>query len=61
MNTKEMTISLEASDEKNNLSTLGRGWLEGSFFNSYFTKEERYSIPWFAPLYPWSLPYNAEC
>ena len=20
-----------------------------------------YSIPWIAPLYPWSLPYNAEC
>ena len=22
---------------------------------------ERYSFPWIAPLYPWSLPYNAEC
>ena len=21
----------------------------------------RYSIPRIAPLYPWSLPYNAEC
>ena len=21
----------------------------------------RYSIPWIAPLYPWSVPYNAEC
>ena len=21
----------------------------------------RYSIPLIAPLYPWSLPYNAEC
>ena len=21
----------------------------------------RYSIPWIAPLYPWSLPCNAEC
>ena len=21
----------------------------------------RYSFPWIAPLYPWSLPYNAEC
>ena len=20
-----------------------------------------YSFPWIAPLYPWSLPYNAEC
>ena len=22
---------------------------------------EHYSIAWIAPLYPWSLPYNAEC
>ena len=21
----------------------------------------RYSIPWIAPIYPWSEPYNAEC
>ena len=21
----------------------------------------RYSFPWIAPLYPWSLPYIAEC
>ena len=21
----------------------------------------RYSIPWIAPLYPWSLPYNVDC
>ena len=21
----------------------------------------RNSIPWIAPLYPWSVPYNAEC
>ena len=20
-----------------------------------------YSIPWIAPLYPWSIPYDAEC
>ena len=25
------------------------------------SKGGRYSIPWIAPLYPWSLPYNAEC
>ena len=24
-------------------------------------KGGRYSIPWIAPLYSWSLPYNAEC
>ena len=22
---------------------------------------ERHSIPWIAPLYLWSVPYNAEC
>ena len=21
----------------------------------------RYSFPWIVPIYPWSLPYNAEC
>ena len=21
----------------------------------------RYSFPWIAPLYPWYVPYNAEC
>ena len=24
-------------------------------------KGGRYSFPWIAPLYPWSLPYNVEC
>ena len=24
-------------------------------------KEERYSIPWIASLYHWSVPDNAEC
>ena len=24
-------------------------------------REGHYSIPWIAPLYPWSIPYNAEC
>ena len=24
-------------------------------------REGRYSFPWIASLYPWSLPYNAEC
>ena len=24
-------------------------------------REGRYSFPWIAPLYPWSVPYNAEC
>ena len=24
-------------------------------------REGRYFIPWITPLYPWSLPNNAEC
>ena len=24
-------------------------------------REGRYSFPWITPLYPWSVPYNAEC
>ena len=24
-------------------------------------REGRYSITWIAPLYPWSIPYIAEC
>ena len=24
-------------------------------------REGCYSFPWIAPLYPWSIPYNAEC
>ena len=28
---------------------------EGSLFNSYYT------FPWIAPLYPWYVPYIAEC
>ena len=25
------------------------------------SKGGRYTFPWIAPLYPWLLPYNAEC
>ena len=25
------------------------------------SKEECNSFPWIAPLYPWSVPYSAEC
>ena len=39
---------------------LSRGWLEGALFTSYYSKGKRYSIRWIAPLYSWSLPYNAE-
>ena len=41
----------------------GRRRPEGSIFYSYYIKVYvgLYSFPWIAPLYPWYLPYNAEC
>ena len=35
----------------------------GSPFNNYYTEVggKRYNIRWIATLYPWSVPYNAEC
>ena len=45
------------------LTTLVEGDLKAPFSIATTSRcrEGRYSIPWFAPLYPWSLPYNAEC
>ena len=46
------------------LSPFSRGRPEGSLFNSYYTyysRGGRYSFPWIAPLYPWYIPYIAEC
>ena len=42
-----------------------RSWRqpEGSLFNSFYTEvwEGCYSFPWNALLYPWFIPYNADC
>ena len=40
-----------------------RGWPEGSLFDSYYTKVygRALLLPSIASLYPWSIPYNAEC
>ena len=40
-----------------------QGWPETSLFHSYYTKMlgRALLLPWIAPLYPWSVPYNAEC
>ena len=49
---------------KSKVGDRSREWLEGSFFNSYYTercKGGRYSFSWIAPLYPWYVPYIAEC
>ena len=47
---------------KSKAGDISRRWPECSLFNSYYTEMwgGRYSIPWIAPLYPWSLPFNAE-
>ena len=40
-----------------------QGWPEGSFSLATTPRwrEAYYSLPWIAPLDPWSIPYNAEC
>ena len=45
------------------LATLVEGDLTAPFLidTTRRCRRERYSIPWIAPPYPWSLPYNAEC
>ena len=44
------------------IGDLSRGWPEGSFSiaTAPRCRGGRYSIPWIATLYSWSLPYNAE-
>ena len=48
---------------KSQVGDLSREWPEGSVFNSYYIKAyvRALFIPSIAQLYPWSLPYNAEC
>ena len=48
---------------KQKLATLIEGDPKASFSIATAQRctEGRYSIPWIAPLYPWSLTYNAEC
>ena len=45
------------------LVTLVEGDLEAPFSRATTPgcRRGRYSFPWIAPLYPWSVPYNAEC
>ena len=47
---------------KSKVGNHSRGHPEDSLFNSYYyCREGCYSFPWIAPLYPWYLPYVAEC
>ena len=45
------------------LATLVEGDLKASFSiaTTLRCRGERYSIPWIAPLYPWSLSNDAVC
>ena len=50
MNVKVKLATLVKSDPKAPFSIDTTSRCRGGY----------YSIPWIAPLYPWSLPYNAE-
>ena len=45
------------------LVTFCRGWLAAFFSLATIPRSKggRYSVPWIAPVFPWSLPYNCEC
>ena len=47
----------------NKLATLVEGDLKAPFSIATIPRCRggRYSFPWIALLYPWSVPYNAEC
>ena len=49
--------------KKVKLETLVEGYPKAPFSiaTTLRWREGHYSIPWIAPPYPWSLPYNAEC
>ena len=51
------------SNKLSKVGDLSRRLPEGSFpmATTPRYREEHYSIPWIAPLYPWYLPYSAEC
>ena len=53
--------NLQTDISKWKLTTIVKGDPKAPFFDSYYTKGGRYSFPWIAPIYPWSVPYNAEC
>ena len=53
-----LVASSQSSHKVSKVADRSRGLPE-----SYDTemREERYSFPWIVPLYPWYVPYNAEC
>ena len=63
INTDEMCHTKMNKQVKVKLATLVEGDPKAPFSSATTPRcrGERYSIPWIAPPYPWSLPYNAEC
>ena len=57
------SIAIVSTQLKVKLVTLVKGDPKAPFSIATTSRcrGERYSFPWIAPLYPWSLPYNAEC
>ena len=53
----------ESSDDrlKVKLVTLVEGNPKAPFSMATTPRAGHYFFPWIAPLYLWSLPYNAEC
>ena len=57
----DFSIVLNICNSKSKVGNHSRRWPEGSLFNSYHNEVlGGVLIPWIAPLYPWSLPYNSE-
>ena len=60
---KRDTLVLFPFISKVKLATLVKGDPEAPFSKASTPRCRGgcYSFPWIAPLYSWSLPYNAEC
>ena len=56
-------FALSLNDEVSKLATIVEGDPKAPFSiaTTPRCRGGRYSIPWIAPLYPWTVPYNAEC
>ena len=60
-------FSISMQFQCQNSSILNNSFVEGdpkgpfSIATTPRCMEEHYSFPWITPLYPQSLPYNAEC
>ena len=60
---REQVSDREGETEIKKLATIVEGDPKArlSIATTPRCRGKRYSIPWIAPLYPWTVPYNAEC